>query len=226
MHNQCKSVCLYRWCCSWSAVTSSSFSLWRPISAFCRLMISLYLLSSSSQRGRSSSRHFNYRTTCLLIKTKKNWGYHVHTQMFKHSSENHIPWCEEYWAHPCSLCNSFSSLPALWPSLDAPARCIKFYIKYKTTNISYGINNPLNPNCTRIPNSQKQKGFFSASSNCEYQGLIDISSLFQWFYLSTLTSVTLKETSFFLERKREKSYILLQMDFLAIIILLKHSLCM
>lgn len=54
---------------------------------------------------------------------------------------NHIPWCAEYWAHPCSLCNSFSSRPALWPSLDAPARCIKFYIKYKTTNISYSINN-------------------------------------------------------------------------------------
>lgn len=56
-------VCSHRWCCSSSAMISSSFSLWRPISAFCRLMISLYLLSSSSQRGRSSSRHFNYRTT-------------------------------------------------------------------------------------------------------------------------------------------------------------------
>ncbi|TNN67694.1 hypothetical protein EYF80_022010 [Liparis tanakae] len=30
---------------------------------FCRLMISLYLFSSSSQRGRSSSRHFNCTTT-------------------------------------------------------------------------------------------------------------------------------------------------------------------
>ncbi len=58
------------WCCSSSAVISSSFSLWRPISAFCRLMISLYLLSSSSQRGRSSSRHFNYRTTRTLIELK------------------------------------------------------------------------------------------------------------------------------------------------------------
>lgn len=61
----------YRWCCSWSAVTSSSFSLWRPISAFCRLMISLYLLSSSSQRGRSSSRHFIYRTPCIFVNMEK-----------------------------------------------------------------------------------------------------------------------------------------------------------